>query len=216
MRKVLLIIAAVFALAVAGVLGYATTMPDAYRVERSTTIAAAPDVVFPFINDFHNWSAWSPWEKLDPAMKKTHSGAASGKGAVYAWEGNSDVGKGSMEIIDSTAPSKVTLSLHFMEPFEDTSTTEFSLAPEGAGTKVAWVMSGQSNFMAKVMGVFCSMDSMIGKDFEAGLASMKTSAEQAAAVAPAAAPAAEASSAPEQAPAADQAAPTEQSAPAGK
>ena len=170
-------------------LGFAATRPDTFRVERSVEIQAAPGKVFPLINDFHNWPAWSPWEKLDPAMKETHGGAAAGVGASYAWEGNGKVGAGRMEITDSSAPAKgaspnaartakVVIKLDFLKPFEGHDTAEFLLAPEGAKTKVTWAMYGPNNFLSKLFGVFCSMDKMIGKDFESGLAGMKTAAEK--------------------------------------
>jgi len=163
---------------IAGILVFAATKPDMFQVERSLVMNAPPEKIFPLIDDFHNWEAWSPWEKLDPKMKKDHSGSASGPGAVYAWEGNSDVGKGRMEITESTPSSHVTIKLDFLEPFEAHNTAEFSLGPSGSGTNVVWVMHGENNFIGKVMQVFMDMDSMVGKDFEAGLANMKAAAER--------------------------------------
>jgi carbon monoxide dehydrogenase subunit G len=171
-------IAIVIVLLIAGVLAFAATKPDTFRVERSAAINAPPEAVFPLINDFHNWQAWSPWEKLDPAMTKSHSGAASGQGAVYEWEGNSDVGKGRMEITESAPPSRIKIKLDFLAPFEAHNTAEFALQPAGSGTNVVWAMHGENNFMGKVMQVFMDMDSMIGKDFETGLANMKAAAER--------------------------------------
>ncbi len=162
----------------AGVLILAATRPDSFHVERSITIKAPPDKVFAAINDFHRWSAWSPWEKLDPAMKRTFSGAESGKGAAYAWEGNSKVGEGRMEIVDALPPSKVTIKLDFVKPLEGHDTAEFTMVPNGDSTNVTWTMNGQSPYVAKLMGVFLSMDTMIGKDFEAGLANLKAVAER--------------------------------------
>ena len=167
----------VLALVVA-LLGYATTRPDSFRIERSTTIKAQPDKIFALINDFHQWQAWSPWEKMDPAMKRSFSGAASGKGTAYAWEGNDKVGAGSMEITATTPPNQLTIKLDFIKPFEGHNTAEFTLAPAGDSTQVTWAMHGPSPFIAKVMGIFFSMDSMVGKDFEAGLANMKAAAEK--------------------------------------
>jgi hypothetical protein len=115
---------------------------------------------------------------LDPAMTKNHSGAASGQGAVYEWEGNSDVGKGRMEITESAPPSRIKIKLDFLAPFEAHNTAEFALQPAGGGTNVVWAMHGENNFMGKVMQVFMDMDSMIGKDFETGLANMKAAAER--------------------------------------
>ena len=173
------IIASVVVVLIVVVLGLAMTKPDSFRVQRSVTIQAAPDKVFSQIDDFHNWAAWSPWEKLDPAMKKIFSGAPIGKGAAYAWEGNSKVGAGSMEILDASSPAKVLIKLDFLRPFEGHNTAEFSIAPAAAGAStVTWVMYGPSNFMTKVMMVFTSMDALIGKDFENGLANLKSVSEK--------------------------------------
>lgn len=161
-----------------GVLVFAATKPDTFRVERSTSIKAPPEKVFALINDFHQWGGWSPWEKMDPAMQRTHSGAASGKGAVYEWEGNSKVGKGRMEITDASVPSKLQIKLDFLKPFEGHNTAEYTLKTSGDTTALTWAMYGPSPFMSKVMQVFVSMDSMIGKDFEAGLANLKAIAEK--------------------------------------
>ena len=163
---------------VAAVLVFAATRPDTFRAERTATIKAPPEKIFPLITDFHRWDSWSPWEKMDPAMKRTYSGAASGKGAVYAWEGNSKVGQGRMEITESSPPSKITIKLDFVKPMEGHDTAEFTLEPKGDSTNVTWRMYGPSPYIAKVMGVFVSMDQMIGKDFETGLANMKSVAEK--------------------------------------
>jgi carbon monoxide dehydrogenase subunit G len=171
-------IAIVVGVLIAGVLGLAMTKPDSFNVQRTTKIKAPPDKIFPLIDDFKNWGSWSPWEKVDPAMKRTHSGAASGKGAVYEWDGNSKVGKGRMEITDASAPSKVTIKLDFLKPMEGHDTAEFTLAPEGDSTNVTWAMRGPAPFISKVMQVFISMDSMLGKEFDTGLANMKSAAEK--------------------------------------
>ena len=172
-------IALIIAAAIAALLVYAATRPDSFRLERSTSIQATPEKVFPLINDFRRWTAWSPWENKDPDMKRSHSGAAEGKGAVYAWQGNKNVGEGSMEITESVPASKVVIKLDFMKPFEAHNHAEFTLAQQGGVTTVTWAMYGPSPYFAKLMGVFCSMDRMVGKDFEAGLAKMKTEAEKA-------------------------------------
>jgi len=156
----------------------AALQPDSFRVQREATIQAPPAKVFAFVDDFRQWPAWSPWEKLDPAMKRTLGGAASGKGATYAWEGNKEVGKGRMEITDSMAPARLTIKLDFLEPFEAHNTTEFSVEPASGGSRVVWSMHGPSPFISKLMGLFVSMDKMIGKDFEAGLANLKAAAER--------------------------------------
>jgi hypothetical protein len=172
-----IIIIVVLVVAIAAVLGYAATKPDAFCVQRTGTINAPPEKIFPQINDFHNWAAWSPWEKLDPAMQKTHSGPASGKGTVYEWEGNKQVGKGRMEIIEESPPSRMLIKLDFFKPFEAHNTTTFTLDRQGDSTTVNWVMDGRQPFMFKLMGLFCDMDKMIGKDFEAGLANLKSLVE---------------------------------------
>ncbi len=160
------------------VLAYAAMQPDSFKVQRSATIKAAPEKILPLISDFHNWASWSPWENLDPAMKRTFSGAAKDKGAVYAWEGNDKVGAGRMEILDVTQPTRVDIKLDFLRPFESHCQTEFTLQAQGDSTVVTWTMSGPSAFITKLMGLVASMDSMVGKDFESGLASMKAVAEK--------------------------------------
>jgi hypothetical protein len=180
MQRILLIVLVAVVVLVALVLAYAATKPDTFRVQRSALVKAPLQTVSPLISDFHRWGAWSPWEKLDPELKRTYNGAASGKGAVYAWEGNAKVGKGRMEIIDPTTPSLITIKLDFLAPFEAHNIAEFSLEPEGDATKVTWTMTGPSPyFPAKIMQVFMSMDSMVGKDFEKGLASMGVAAQEA-------------------------------------
>ncbi len=171
-------IAIVIVVLLAAVLLFAATRPDTFRVQRATTIKAPPEKVFAILNDFHRWDAWSPWEKMDPTMKRTFSGAANGKGAVYAWEGNSKVGQGRMEITDASSASKVTLNLDFVKPFEAHHVVEFTLAAKGDATDVTWAMHGPQPYLAKVMTLFCSMDNMVGKDFETGLADLKAIAEK--------------------------------------
>jgi uncharacterized protein YndB with AHSA1/START domain len=163
---------------VAAVLGYAATRPDTFRVERATMIKAPPEKVWPHVADFRQWPAWSPWEKLDPAMQRTLAGSASAKGSVYEWRGNREVGKGRMEITDATPPSKLLIRLDFIEPFESRNTTEFTFVPRGDATEVRWSMHGPNTFMTKLMQIFVSMDAMVGKDFEAGLANLKAVAEK--------------------------------------
>lgn len=174
MVYILLGLVAVF---VAGVLGVASTKPAQFRVQRQTRIGAKPDAVFALINDFHNWARWSPWEPLDPAMAKTHSGAPAGVGAIYEWN-SQKVGQGRMEILESR-PDLIKIKLDFIRPFEAHNVAEFTLAPQAEGTEVTWAMHGPQTFMGKVMSVFISMDAMVGKDFEKGLANMKAAAESA-------------------------------------
>ena len=162
---------------VAGILGYAATRPDGFRVERSAHIDAPPDRVFAKINDFHEWPSWSPWEELDPAMTRMHSGAARGAGAIYEWIGNKKVGQGRMEITESVPSQKVAIKLDFISPFEAHNTTELTFTPSDNGTDVNWAMLGSNSFMMKVMCLFVSMDKMVGKDFEKGLAKLKAQVE---------------------------------------
>jgi uncharacterized protein YndB with AHSA1/START domain len=182
MFEIIAIIAAVLAIAIAVVLILAATKPDTFRVQRATTVKAPPEKIFPLINDFHQWGTWSPYENKDPAMKRSYSGAASGKGAVYAWDGNKSVGSGRMEILDTSAPSKIVIKLDFFTPFEGHNTAEFTMLPQGdatnATTNVTWLMHGPSPFMGKIMHVFINMDRMVGKDFEIGLANLKKLTER--------------------------------------
>lgn len=159
-------------------LAFAATRPGDFRVERSIAIAAPPAKIFPLLNDFHHFASWSPWQKLDPGMQVTHSGAASGPGAVYTWSGNKDVGSGRMEVLQQTPDAQVTVKLDFLEPFEGHNTTLYTLKAEGNTTTVTWAMYGPSPYISKLMGIFVSMDSMIGKDFELGLAQLKAVAEK--------------------------------------
>jgi hypothetical protein len=169
-------IAAIVLLLIVGLLAYAAAQPDAFRIARSAAIRAPAGTIFPLIDDFHAWTAWSPYEKLDPDMRKTYEGAPSGKGAIYAWEGKK-AGAGRMEITEDATPNRVTIKLDFSKPFVAHNIAEFTLEPSGDATTVTWAMTGRRPFMMKVMGVFMNMDTMIGKDFEAGLASLKAATE---------------------------------------
>lgn len=171
-------IAVTIAVLIAGVLIFAATRPDAFRVERAVAIQAPPETVFALINDLKAWAAWSPWEKKDPAMQRAYGATTAGKGATYAWEGNRDVGKGGMEIVDSIPPSHIRLRLDFVTPFEAHNIVTFTLAPQGSTTRVSWAMEGPVPYFAKIIHMFLDMDAMVGKDFEAGLAAMKTAAER--------------------------------------
>ena len=171
------IVAIAVVVLIAAVLVFAAVRPDTLSVQRTTSINAAPDKIFPFIEDFNRWRAWSPYENRYPAMKRTVSGAGSGKGAVYEWDGNSQVGKGRIEITDASAPSRVTIKLDMLKPMEGHNIVNFTLEPRGGATQVTWAMRGSCAYMGKVMGLFLDMDKMIGKDFEIGLANLKTQAE---------------------------------------
>ena len=172
------IIAIVVVVLVAGILLLALSRPDSFRVERSASIKAPPERIYAQINDLKAWAAWSPYEKKDPAMKRTFGAVTASKGAVYEWDGNKNVGKGRMEITDATAPSKIVIKLDFLEPFEGHNTAEFTMDGKGGATTVTWAMYGPANYVSKLMGVFFNMDKMIGTDFEAGLANLKTIAEK--------------------------------------
>ena len=174
---VISVIAAVVIAAVAAVLVLAAKKPATFRIARSIRIAAPPERIFALIEDFRAWSAWSPWEKRDPALKRSYAGAPRGQGAVYAWEGNRNVGQGRMEIVDAPAPSRVAIQLDFLKPFKARNTAEFTLVPQGDATEVTWTMTGPNVFAGKVMSVFMDMDRMIGRDFEQGLANLKAAAE---------------------------------------
>jgi len=165
-------------IAIAVVLILAARKPDTFRVQRATTVKAPPEKIFSLINDFHQWGTWSPYETKDPAMKRSYSGPESGKGAVYGWEGNKNVGSGRMEILESSAPAKIVIKLDFFKPFEGHNIAEFTLTPQGQEANVNWEMRGPVPFIGKIMHVFMDMDKMIGTDFAAGLASMKAAAEK--------------------------------------
>jgi uncharacterized protein YndB with AHSA1/START domain len=178
MLEVIVIIAIVLALAIAIVLIIAATKPDTFRIERSATINAPAEKIFAVLSDFRQWTGWSPWEHKDPALKRDYGGAERGKGAIYGWEGNKNVGSGRMEILEASAPSKLRIKLDFLKPFEAHNTAEFTMLPQGNATNVHWVMQGPATFMSKVMQVFISFDKMVGKDFETGLSNLKQLTEK--------------------------------------
>jgi hypothetical protein len=178
MFEVIAVIAVILAIAIAVVLLLALTKPNTFAVQRAISIKAPAEKIFPLISDFHQWVAWSPYENKDPAMKRTYSGANSGKGAVYAWDGNKNVGSGRMEILDTSVPSKIVIKLDFFKPFEGHNTAEFTMLPQGDATNLTWVMHGPAPFMSRLMQVFMNIDKMIGKDFEVGLANLKKITEK--------------------------------------
>jgi carbon monoxide dehydrogenase subunit G len=177
MLKIIGIIAAVLAVGIVGVLAYAATRPDDFRVQRSATIKAPPEKIFAFINDFRRWTVWSPFEKIDPEMKRTYGATAAGPGATYAWDGNKNIGSGSMTMVDSS-PSKVIIKLDFLRPFEAHNIAEFTLVPAGDSTSVTWSMHGPVPYFAKIIHMFMNMDRMVGGQFAAGLADLKAAAEK--------------------------------------
>jgi len=178
MLEIFAAIAIVLVIAIAIVLRLAAAKPNTFSVRRETTVRAPPEKIFPLIDDFHQWATWSPYESKDPAMKRTYSGATSGKGAVYAWDGNKNVGSGRMEILEAAAPAKIIIKLDFFRPFEGHNSAEFTMLPQGDATRLTWLMHGPAPFMSKLMQVFMNMDKMIGKDFEIGLANLKKLTEK--------------------------------------
>jgi uncharacterized protein YndB with AHSA1/START domain len=182
MLKIIGIIAGVLAVGVIGVLAYATTVPDTFRVQRSVSVKAAPEKVFPLINELKTMNEWNPFAKQDPTIRLTYSGPAAGKGAANDWDSDGKAGKGRLEITDSTRPSQVTMRLDMEKPMEGHNTIEFALRPEAQGanqaTNVTWAMTGPMPYIAKVICTFVSMDRMIGGEFEKGLAALKTMAEK--------------------------------------
>jgi hypothetical protein len=156
---------------------FIATRPNTFRVARSLAVNAPADRIFPLIADFHEWAKWSPYEKMDPAMKRSYGGPASGKGASYAWDGNAQAGAGKMEILDAAAPTRVLIKLDFSKPFEGHNQAEFTIAPSGGGATVTWAMTGPVPFMMKAMHLVMSMDKLVGGQFEEGLANLKRVSE---------------------------------------
>jgi uncharacterized protein YndB with AHSA1/START domain len=172
LKKVLLVVVAAVALVVVGVGLLALRQPDTYKVERSIAMAVPPEAVYQQVSDFKAWDRWSPWAKLDPKMKTEFGGTPGAPGSTYYWVGDDKVGEGRMTITEAAPPLRVAIKLEFMKPFASVADTAFTLAPQGAGTKVTWSMAGKNEFLGKVMCVFMDMDKMIGKDFEKGLAQL--------------------------------------------
>ena len=177
-KKLILGVLGIIIVAVAVLCAVVAMQPSEFKITRSATVNAPPDMVFAQINDFHKWDAWSPWAKIDPNMKTTFSGPDSGKGASYAWTGNDEVGEGMMAIADSKPNDAVRIDLEFIKPFAQKSVTNFALKPEGDKTNVTWSMAGQNNFMGKAFGLFMNMDKMVGGDFEKGLAQLGTASQK--------------------------------------
>lgn len=164
--------------AIAVILLWAATQPGTFRIQRTAVINAKAEKVFAQINDFHKWGAWSPWEKIDPSMKRDFSGPVSGVGSVYAWEGNGRIGSGRMEITESVPGSKVGINLDFLKPFEAHNRAEFTIEPQGRSVQVTWAMSGPVPYFAKIIHLFFNMDKMVGGQFETGLSNLKAAAEK--------------------------------------
>ncbi len=204
-----------------GFAGFVAMQPADFTIQRAATIAAPPAIVFAQVNDFHNWPNWSPWEKLEPAMEKTYSGASAGTGSAYAWASkDKNVGSGAMTITSAKMPEQIDIKLEFLEPMKATNDVVFTFAPEGEGTKTTWSMSGHKNFVMKAMCVFMDMEKMVGPDFEKGLEALKVTSEakhkEALALAAAEAKAAEEKAAAEAAATAQAEAAAAQATPKGK
>jgi hypothetical protein len=176
-RKIVIGTAAGLAAGIAAFALVVATRPATFHIERSVTVAAPPENAFAMVNDFHNWAGWSPYEKLDPNMKRTFAGAPSGTGAIYGWSGNKEVGEGRMTIEKSDRPSQVLIKLEFIKPFTATNAATFTFAAIPEGTKVTWAMDGNNSFVAKALHMFMDMDKMVGADFERGLAAIKSTVE---------------------------------------
>jgi hypothetical protein len=170
------IILIVFVVAIVAILALAATQQSAFRVERSAIVKASPETVFPMISDLRNFNSWNPFLKMEPDAKVVYSGAQQGRGAAYTWEG-AKTGSGRMEITDASVPSKVVARLDFYKPFAATNTAEFTVVGSGGASNVTWAMSGNKTFIPKLMGLFFSMDKMVGSSFEQGLADLKSKVE---------------------------------------
>ena len=171
-------LAVVAAIALAAILALAAFEPDEFRVQRSTTINAPADKVFPLIDDFRRWTAWSPFETMDPTMRRTYGATTTGKGATYAWEGDGKAGAGRMEIAESNAPSRVRIVLDFERPIANRARTTFTLSPHGNATLVTWTMESPNRYLVKVMHLFFDAEQIVGDDFARGLADLKAAAEK--------------------------------------
>jgi hypothetical protein len=168
----------VFAITVGGLLLYAASRPDNFHIQRSAHMAAKAETIFAYLSDFHKAQLWSPYEKKDPAMQRTFSGAASGKGSVYEFAGNREVGKGRLEIVETQEPTRVVLTLEMLAPIKAHNLVTYSIRPDAEGSEVSWTMDGDCNFFSKLMGIFFNLDQMIGTDFSVGLANLKTLVEK--------------------------------------
>ncbi|MBK8009184.1 MAG: SRPBCC family protein [Rhizobiales bacterium] len=171
-------IGAVMITAIVVVLILASMKPNQFRVERSIDIAAPASKIFPYFEDLKQQRNWSPWDQKDPDMKRVYSGADKGVGAVYAWDGNREVGAGQQEIISVRPNEKVEANIDFYRPMRAKNHVEFLLKPAGNGTKASWIIFGPMPFISRVMSIFMSFDKMIGNEFEKGLLQLKVLAEK--------------------------------------
>jgi uncharacterized protein YndB with AHSA1/START domain len=176
--RIIAVLGSIVVVLIAAALIFVATRPDTIRVQRVVSIKASPEKIFPHIDDLRSFATWAPWEKENPAMKRTFSGAASGKGAVYEWGGGDDFTQGRMEIADSSPPSKVVIKVDFIQPDQPNSIVEFKLQAKGDATDVTWTMQSPKSFVEKFMFLFFDIDSIMGTGFEAGLANLKAIVEK--------------------------------------
>jgi hypothetical protein len=175
LKKILIALVAIVVVFV----GVVAMQPSEFRIARTATMSAPAPAVFAQVNDFHNWEAWSPWAKLDPAAKNSFEGPSAGTGAIFRWAGNREVGEGSMTITENRPSDLIRITLEFLKPFRATNTAEFTFKPDGDQTAVTWSMAGKNNFISKAICLFMNMDKMVGGKFEEGLAQMKSVVEAA-------------------------------------
>jgi hypothetical protein len=175
LKKILIALAAIVVVFV----GVVAMQPSDFRIVRTATMSAPAPAVFAQVNDFHNWEAWSPWAKLDPAAKNSFEGPSAGTDAIFRWAGNKEVGEGSMTITESRPSDLIRIKLEFLKPFAATNSAEFTFKPDGDQTAVTWSMAGKNNFISKAICLFMNMDKMVGGKFEEGLAQMKSVVEAA-------------------------------------
>jgi len=176
--RIILIVALGVLVVVAAILIWAASKPNTFRIERSVVIQAAPEKIFPLINDFRNWSEWAPQDREDRSIMRTFSGPPSGVGAVSDWTSSGKAGSGRMSITESVPPTKIEIAVDFVKPFAAHNVNTFTLEPEGDATKVTWRMQGANLYFMKVMSTFSSMDRMMGGHFERGLRDLKAAAER--------------------------------------
>lgn len=178
MFRIIKIAVACLAVVVLLVVGFAALQPDDFSIVRQTSIKAPPEKIYALLVDFRKWRAWSPWERIDPEMERSFSGAAEGVGAVYAWKGSDDVGAGRMEIREAVPWSRVAIRLVFERPMAADNNVVFMLSERGDATDIEWAMTGRQPLVGKIFGLFVNIDRMVGADFEKGLAALKAEAEK--------------------------------------
>lgn len=179
MKKIFIRIAVVLLGTLAVFLAYVATLPDDWRIARSASIKAPPEKIYPLIADLRAMNQWNPFAKQDPTAKMVYGGLTRGKGASYTWDSTGQAGKGRMEIVDTVAPSNVSMMLHMEKPMEAHNNVVFTLQPKGEATEVTWTMTGRHNFLTKAMGAVFDIDRMVGGEFAKGLLDLKQLTETA-------------------------------------